>query len=387
MPDHQNRQVLEIPPRLYSSLTEWRHFLSVPRRNHIAHQWADLLSTQEFTHVVLEDTPNNLIGLLRAFAAFPNDENIKAAKQAVESVSITVIEDLSGEENQEQREVFGSLPSLLAEAICQMTGLQTISLELEPFTEEEGLKLYNGTMIGQPQIIWPEMHSIRMRGRHTLPAGIMCRCDRLKIKVLNLDGWTKSRAFVKAKAVRNLTRLRLYHRKDQRDDPANDALDFPSTRRSTWKELRDTSVCVRSLKWIVIEEEDCDKSNEFPLISDYSKLEGELETVLKGLKRIKPTRLAFTFDYRRFDSRVIRTDMGAENPTSSRLESSEIKQWHELRINYLMGVRKLQEIWIFTHSALAFVETRNNDGMVTVERRDLDAETNRSMFPWKLLYM
>ncbi|GKU19278.1 hypothetical protein FLAG1_08279 [Fusarium langsethiae] len=280
-------------------------------------EWTELLSTQEFTDLS---------------APFLSEDNLKVARQAVKSFSVT-LKDSSEQEDDQQKAVFGDLPDVLAKVICRMTHLQTISLDLGPFTVEDGLKFDNAAMINRPLVIWPEMHSIRIRGPNAHAGCIMGCCDRLQLKALDLDKWIFSYDFKKAKAVEKLGRLRLYFDKDQMPDP----------------------------------EADSDRSNEFSSEGDVHKIKSAFEQVRKGLRSIKATRLAFHFDYRRFTPKITRSDLGILNTTSGPLEGHEIKQWHEMWIEYLMTVRTLQEVWIFTNSSLAFAGTRNSDEKVTVE--------------------
>ncbi|GKU03763.1 unnamed protein product [Fusarium langsethiae] len=314
-------------------------------------EWTELLSTQEFTDLS---------------APFLSEDNLKVARQAVKSFSVT-LKDSSEQEDDQQKAVFGDLPDVLAKVICRMTHLQTISLDLGPFTVEDGLKFDNAAMINRPLVIWPEMHSIRIRGPNAHAGCIMGCCDRLQLKALDLDKWIFSYDFKKAKAVEKLGRLRLYFDKDQMPDPVSDNVAFPSTHDLVWRQLRLLgSVCL-FLDWIILQEADSDRSNEFSSEGDVHKIKSAFEQVRKGLRSIKATRLAFHFDYRRFTPKITRSDLGILNTTSGPLEGHEIKQWHEMWIEYLMTVRTLQEVWIFTNSSLAFAGTRNSDEKVTVE--------------------
>ncbi|RGP64561.1 hypothetical protein FSPOR_7927 [Fusarium sporotrichioides] len=309
MSDPQERhQILEIPPQLYDKLTEWCHAPTAPISGDTVQEWTELLSTQEFKEVIHEDTSNNLIGLLRAFGAFPFEDNLRLLnKLSSKSFSVT-LKDSSEQEDDQQKAVFGDLPDVLAKAICRMTHLQTISLDLGPFNVEDGLKLDDATMINRPLVIWPEMHLIRIRGPNVHAGCIMGRCDRLQLKALDVDKY-----------------------------------------------------------WMILQEADSDRSNEFSSEGDVHKIKNAFEQVRKGLRSIKATRLAFHFDYRRFTPKIIRSDLGMLNTTSGPLEGHDIKQWHEMWIEYPMTVRTLQEVWIFTNSSLAFAGTRNSDETVTIE--------------------
>ncbi|CEI64844.1 hypothetical protein FVEN_g3343 [Fusarium venenatum] len=381
----ERRKVLQIPPQLYNKLTEWYHAPTVPKNSDTAREWKKMLSTQKFKDIVLDNTSGNLIGLLRALC-------LNGASKSVKSFSITIKapsrheghSQTSGQEGHHQRDTFGYLPILLAEVICQITNLQAISLDLGLLTVEDGQKFHDIIMSNLPHIVWPKMHSIRIRGPSMLAACIIYHCDRSKLKALNLNGWTESHDFKCAESANNLERLRLYYDKDHLSNPAAGALDFPSTHYQTWRSLRKLKTA--SLHWLVLQEEDCNESNEFPPLEDIYKLKRIFDEVLFSVRVLTPKRLAFYFDYRRFSPKVIRTDSGMLNPTSGPLESHEIKKWHEIHINnYLMEFWKPQEVWIFTNSSLAFVGTRNSDKTVTVECRKFDGETNQRSFPWGLL--
>ncbi|KAM0296250.1 hypothetical protein ACHAPM_010242 [Fusarium culmorum] len=354
MSDTQEQyQILEIPPQLYDKLTGWCHLPSAPKNSTTAQEWTELLSTQEFTGVVLNDTSNNLIGLLRAFSAFPYENKLDAAIRAIKSFSIT----LKGpsKHDDQQRAVFGDLPGALAKGICRMTSLQAICLNLGAFTVEDGQKLFNGIIIGQSGLIWPKMHSIRVRGRHVQPAGIMSRCSEFNLKALDLDEWVFSRGFIKTIAVETLKSLRLYFDKDRMLDSESSNMTFPSLDPMTWGKL----------------------SRLGPKTAFIG--------ILGEVKLSKLTRFAFHFDCRRFSPRVIRIDLGIPNPTSRPLEPHEIKQWHSMRIKYLMEVQTLQEVCIFINSSLAFTGIRNSDETVTVKHRKFNDETDQTRFPLGLL--
>ncbi|WXC55276.1 hypothetical protein SNK03_13560 [Fusarium graminearum] len=47
-----------------------------------------------------------------------------------------------------------------------MTNLQTISLDLGPFSVEDGQTFYNAVMSSPPKPIWRNMQSIRIQGLH-----------------------------------------------------------------------------------------------------------------------------------------------------------------------------------------------------------------------------
>lgn len=79
----EQHQILEIPPQLYDKLTGWCYLPFAPKNSTTAQEWTELLLTQEFTDVVLNDISNNLIGLLRAFSAFPYENNLNAAIRAI----------------------------------------------------------------------------------------------------------------------------------------------------------------------------------------------------------------------------------------------------------------------------------------------------------------
>ncbi|CAF3548360.1 unnamed protein product, partial [Fusarium graminearum] len=211
-------------------------------------EWAELLSTQNFTDVILEDTSSNLVGLLRALSAFPFDDDFNAARKSVKSFSIT-IKDPSGQESHPERDALGSLPVPLAQTIHGMTNLQTISLDLGPFSVEDGQTFYNAVMSSPPKPIWRNMQSIRIRGLHVLAACIMCRLDYECLVAVDVDNWVDSHPFEKMVVIDNLDRVRLYYDKDHATSPVYNELKFPSTDTTTWKEL--------------MREADCDRSNEF----------------------------------------------------------------------------------------------------------------------------
>ncbi|KAL3606285.1 hypothetical protein FPOAC2_01241 [Fusarium poae] len=376
----EQRRVLKIPDQLYCKLAEWCYVPYVPADSAASEEWTECLLTHEFTDVTLEDTSNNLIGLLRALGAFPYDEDLNAVLEAVKSFSI-VVGAPSEKEDPQGRDVFGCLPVLLADAICRMSGLETISLDLRYFTDEDGLRLYDAMMLGRPDTVWQKVHSIKIRGRYVRAACIMCRCNPWMLVALDLDEWLYTRGFEKLPGAQNLVRLRLYYDKDRITNPEDDDVLFPSIHYRTWGSIRSKK---RSLSWLILQEADRDRSNEFSEVRHLHELETAFQKVLSGVGLLGVERLAFHFDYRRFSPAVVCSDLGVA-PTAGSLTAHETMLWHRKWINYLMEDLNLQEVWIFTHSSLAFVGIRNEDKTITIERRQFDGEPNQVSFPWGLL--
>lgn len=107
------------------------------------------------------------------------------------------------------------------------------------------------------------MQSIRIQGLHVLAACIMCRCDYECLVAVDVDNWVDSHPFEKMVVIDNLDRVRLYYDKDHATSPVYNELKFPSTDTTTWKELMRVSRRVLGIDWIVLQEADCDRSNEF----------------------------------------------------------------------------------------------------------------------------
>ncbi|UZP33508.1 hypothetical protein NXS19_001324 [Fusarium pseudograminearum] len=377
----ERRQILEIPPQLYEKLTECQ-LPHVPMTADALLEWAELLSTQNFTDVILEDTSSNLVGLLRALSAFPFDDDFNAARKSVKSFSIT-IKDPSGKEGHPERDALGSLPVSLAQTIHGMTNLQTISLDLGPFSVEDGQKFYNAVMSSPPKPIWRNMQSIRIRGLHVLAACIMCRCDYECLVAVDVDNWVGSHPFEKMVVIDRLDRVRLYYDKDHATSPVYNELKFPSTATATWKELMRVSRRVLGIDWIALQEADCDRSNEFTQLNHVQMIQTAFMNVRAGVERIKMTRLAFHFDYRRFSPSVIRRNMGIPI-TNLPLNPYELGYWYEKRIIHLMRASRLREVWIFVHSSLAYVGTYDGYGDIAVQRREFGDEPKQG-FPWELM--
>ncbi|KAM0423231.1 hypothetical protein ACHAPD_001703 [Fusarium lateritium] len=183
----EQHQILENPSQLYDQLTAWCYTPVVLMDSDTAREWTELLSTKEFTSVTLEDTPGNLTGLLRAFNAFPYDDELNAARQAIKSFSITV-KDPSEQEK------------LLSQVISGMTGLQIISLDPKPFTVSDGRQFYDAILDSPERPIWWEMYSIRIRGANVLGACIIGRSNYRTLKFVDIDGWITSSGCEKMEA-------------------------------------------------------------------------------------------------------------------------------------------------------------------------------------------
>lgn len=153
-----------------------------------------------------------------------------------------------------------------------MTGLQAICLNLSDFTVEDGQKLFNGIMIDQPKLIWPEMYSIKVRGQNVQPAGIMSRCSEFNLKALDLDEWVFSRGFIKTIAVENLKSLRLYFDKDRMLDSESSNTTFPSLDFITWEKLSRLGRVCPLLDCIILQEADCYKKGEFSSVQHHYML-------------------------------------------------------------------------------------------------------------------
>ncbi|WXC55277.1 hypothetical protein SNK03_001237 [Fusarium graminearum] len=105
--------------------------------------------------------------------------------------------------------------------------------------------------------------------------------------------------------------------------------------------------------------------------------------VREGVERIKMTRLAFHFDYRRFSPSVILHNMGIPI-TNLPLNPCELGYWYDKRIIHLMRASRLREVWVFVHSSLAYVGTYDGYGDIDVQRRQLGDEPKQG-FPWDLI--
>ncbi|EWZ50492.1 hypothetical protein BFJ70_g3529 [Fusarium oxysporum] len=313
-------------------------------------------------------------GIPRAYNSFRYDDNINTSREGIRLASVVI--DRPEPENGPS----DMLPGRLAAALYKMTGLHSLSLDLEHFNDGQDEDSQKQMAFGQ--LVWPKLHSLRFHGSSGTGRTILRHCDPNVLHTLHLHTWTDSEIVEKARGIVNLRRLHLYYDRADLTEPAT----LACVSEKTWDEVR-AILWVRIhnsvfMDYLILREANVDIQGHLDDDQDMVRLIEALRNMQTVVKYIR--HLAFSLDHRRFSPRLIRFHLNG-NQVHHELTRREVDLWYKKIIVDLMDVKRLVEVWVFAYDSLAFHGTRNSDKTVSVRRITLKQDPQKNSFPWGVL--
>jgi hypothetical protein len=124
------------------------------------------------------------------------------------------------------------LPIRLADALTRLEGIIHSSLMLGNFVDGQADEFAEGMSV--QQIIWPQLHSLRIKAPKQVLKSVIEHCDLNILRTISLYAWYNSEEFLELKRVKRLDRLRLQY---ENEEWAADHDFYPCCSKALWREL------------------------------------------------------------------------------------------------------------------------------------------------------